>query len=146
MFGLSPKVIFFLGAAAFIFALGWNYKATLAENTTLKESLKSANAAVGECKADQEKAYEISNDYQKKLAATDRRLADAKRMLSQSSCVIPCGPDESASGCDAKTPAGLPGKNGIRVEWLLEEAARADRYTQQLNACQDWAERNGQKK
>lgn len=137
--GIMLLLLIAAGAVIQIQSLRLDLKDKEITAITLERDTAKAETLI--CRKDQETAYEISDQYQKRLTASDRELATYKRMLSQSACVIPC--IEATGGCDATTSAGLPGKHGIRVEWLLEEAARANRYTEQLGACQDWIEQSG---
>jgi len=121
----------FTGGALYIRALRAEVKLIERENAALESSLS-------QCLSNQQLTAEVSNDYQKKVAALNRKLADIKRLRDNARCVpISTGPGRR----DAATGTGEPSGSGLNSDWLIEYAAEAERYRLQLLGCQDFVNR-----
>lgn len=88
------------------------------------------------CQQAQSITAEVSNDYQTKLSALDKRLADLKRLQR---CVPVNHPADAAGGRDAAPGHGqLPGPDGVYSDVLYDFAADAEKVRLQLIACQSF--------
>jgi hypothetical protein len=104
-----------------------------------KDLVKQASTLNEQFRKQQAITYEVSDEYQKKLSALNKRVSDLKRMYNGA-----CVPVTSnASGRrDAGASAGkLLGAHGISDQWLIEFSAEAEKVRQQLIACQTFIRR-----
>lgn len=99
-------------------------------------------ALVAQCEADKQITQEVSHDYQTKIDALNRRLADLKR-VRPSVCVPVTKP---TSGHNAGTGAEPPRSHGLTSDALLDYAAEAERYRLQLIGCQDFIKKTWDQK
>jgi hypothetical protein len=108
-------------------------KSDLAAATRDRDKFKTAyDAAI----SNQNKNFEVSNDYQIQLAAVNRKLADALRVRERARCV----PTITAGRPDAGTAAGeFPRRDGLSTDYLRDFAARCERTRLQLIGLQSWA-------
>lgn len=112
-----------------------HYKNVRADRDRYKDERNTARATLQQCIVNQNKNFEVSNDYQQKLTVADRKLADAVRLRNNAKCV----PTNTAGGHNATTTTGkLSGRNGISSDYLRDFAYRCEKTRLQLMACQSW--------
>lgn len=109
-------------------------KYLLTENEKIEWQLGVSNENYDKCTADSKEAYEVSDEYQKKLRALNSQLAGYRGVREQPACVpVPDAP----GGRDAAPGDGQPVRpHGVSAGWLLDFAAEGERYRLQLIACQ----------
>lgn len=103
----------------------------------LREDLKVQEAATKNCIREGEISYEVSEEYQGRIAGLDRQLR-ALRLHYSATCV----PVEAPGGPYATpAPGKLPGPHGINAEALLEFAADCERERLKVIGLQDYSRR-----
>lgn len=93
---------------------------------------------IGRCTQIQAQVQAISDSHQKRLAAANRSLDDARRMLNNT-CYTVHGAGAS-SGHNAAAGQQVNGGQDARLAAtsLLDYASEAERYRSQLLACQEF--------
>lgn len=110
-----------------------------------KELTEQKTVLTAQCEAAKAITEEVSNDYQKELAARDASLADARRLLSQRCTAavvgLPASGHHGSSGSDK--PSGS-NDSGLRIDAneALDIAAEGEKYRLQLIGCQAFIERS----
>lgn len=107
-----------------------------------EEMASQSQQLTAQCAADKHLTEEVSNDYQTRLGALNRQLADARR-VRVARCVVPA--TDPTGGRDAPPGAGEPIRPhvGVATDALLDYAAEAERYRLQLLSCQEFVRRGG---
>lgn len=139
---MNPTVIKIIGGIAVVAVMvsGFFYiKHLRSENAMMEKERDTAVASLRQCEQDQDLTYEVSDEYQKNIAALERRVADLKR-LRQPQCIVPRS--EGTGGPDAATAGTVhAGQNGISTGYLLDFAAEAEGYRQQVIGLQNFIRR-----
>lgn len=88
-----------------------------------------------QCDEQKKLTQEVSNDYEKKIAALNsRHAADISKLRVNNTCAIVAVP---TSGYNASSGAnGLSRNVGIQAWDIIDSAAACDKNTEQLMACQ----------
>lgn len=79
---------------------------------------------IHQCNAKMQVTYEVSDEYQKKISALNRRAGELKRMHDNAKC-LPVTSTPSRS--DATSPRGeLSRQGGIRSDWFIDLGASCE--------------------
>ena len=135
---LNPRHIIISTTVLASFAAGWWVNGVIWEKR-LESRLKEQEALlIGQCNEQKKLTEEVSNDYQKKLSAANRKLADLKRMYSNTAVPV----TGKADGLDAAAGgAKLSGKNGIAASSLFELAGECEKERQKVIGLQNYINR-----
>jgi len=123
--------------------VGWLNASHASEIAKMKsaqvEQEKNLKAA---CEESKKITEDVSNEFQKNLAARDDALAAARKLLDRK-CPVPVVVAKTSSGRDATAcsgkPAGSDDKSaGVDANALLDIAAEGEKYRIQLIGCQDF--------
>jgi hypothetical protein len=124
-------IIASLTAGAYINGLRWEHK--------LDSALKAQETLlVTQCNDAKKITEDASNDYQTKLAASNRKLSEYRRMYSSTKVSITSTPD----GPNATTSGTLnSGANGVAASSLFELAGECEQYRNQVAGLQGFINR-----
>lgn len=106
------------------------------DRDTYKAERDQLQVAYDAAISNQNKNFEVSNDYQTRLTDVNRKLAAALRVRDNAKCVpalTPGRPDAGTAGRE------LSGRDGISSDYLRDFAARCEKTRLQLLGLQSWA-------
>lgn len=135
---LNPRNIIILTTVLTSFAAGWWVNGVIWEKRSQSRLKEQEALLIGQCNDQKKLTEEVSNDYQKKLSAATRKLADLKRMYSNAAVPVA----SKADGPDAATRgAKLSGANGIAAASLFELAGECEQERQKVIGLQNFINR-----
>lgn len=118
-----------------VFGFGWHVRGEFDASRLKSQLAAQEKAIVAKCEADKKLTSEVSNDYQQKIAALNRRVGKLRRLQS-SACVPVAG---TPGGHDATTGASeLPRPHGIIAGSLYDFGSDAEQIGLRLDACQEF--------
>jgi hypothetical protein len=131
---LSIKSIASIAAILAVFGATWYVRGMKADIDQQAALQAQRIEIVAQCEADKELTSKIGKEYEEKISSLSSRVAALKR-LSARACVSVTSPTGKP---DDGTKAGHAGVDAVDSGVLIDYAAEAEKYRQQLISLQEF--------